>query len=80
VLKTKRLQFSAKPMQSMMTPLMKSVEVIIFRTIKSPAKYRIASSSEDTAFTRAHRALRALQANYDKTTTPTLQHHHIAAT
>jgi len=30
VLKTKRLQFSAKPVQSMMTPLMKSAEVIIF--------------------------------------------------
>jgi len=48
VLKTKRLQFFAKLVQSMMTLLMKSAEVIIFRTINSQAKYYIASSTEDS--------------------------------
>jgi len=43
VLKTKRLQFSTKPVQSVMTPLMKSAEVIIFHTIKTLVKYDIAS-------------------------------------
>ena len=46
--KTKRLQFTTKQVQSMMTLLMKSAEVIIFRTIKSQAKYYIKSSTEDS--------------------------------
>jgi len=48
VLKTKRLKFSAKLVQSLLTLLMKLAELVIFRTIKSQANYYIASSTEDS--------------------------------